>query len=526
MPRLMFLTGMLLMAASIPLSVFGMSLAQFIMIGAWLLERNYKTRFRLFYSNKGALLWCGFYGLHLLGSLWSSDTAYLVNDLRIKLPLLLLPFLMSSYPELIRQHYRLLFKVFVIATAISTLISTGVWLEIIPHENDITDIRQISVFISHIRLSLCVVFSFFLLLWFTKRHYQKKNFLFLTADSLLTIWFIVFIFILESLTGIIILITCLFLVLIIFTFRDGYFRTGIAGLILLFFMVVLSIVYLNRLYHQTFTPFDYSVINKEEKTTLGNDYQHCFGCHEMENSTPVYIFLCEPELRDEWNKLSKLPYDSLDKKGHDLKFTLIRYLASKGLRKDALGVHALSLDDIRAIENGIANFKYTQTGSFKMRIHKTMAEWKLYRKGGNLSGSTLVQRFEYWYAGYFIFKDHWIIGTGTGDVKKAFYEKYIELNSSLDEKWRLRAHNQYLTFALTFGIFGFLYFLLTFFYPVYTFQKRPAIFLIFITISALSFLNEDTLETQAGVTFAMFFMSLFLSVKADFHPLNDDDGRI
>ncbi len=279
------------------------------------------------------------------------------------------------------------------------------------------------------------------------------------------------------------------------------------------------------MYHELYEPYDYSAINKEEKTRSGNNYHHCFDCVDMENGTPVYIYICEQELKEEWNKRSLLLYDSLDKQGHELKYTLIRYLASKGLRKDAEGVRSLTNEDVAAIENGIANVNYNRMGSLMVRIHKTLAEIRLYQSGKNPSGSSLVQRFEFWRAGWSIFKDHWLIGTGTGDVKKAFQEKYVEINSPLDERWRLRAHNQYLTFALTFGFIGFLYFLITFFYPVIAFKKRPVIFLVFIAITALSFLNEDTLETQAGVTFVMFFMSLFIAAGADFHPSDGENGK-
>lgn len=523
MPRNLFLLGMLLMAASIPLSVFGMSLAQFIMAGAWLFDRDYKTKLQLFFRNKAALLWCGLYGLHLLGSLWSSDMVYLANDLRIKLPMLLLPFLFSSFPEIIRKHYLLIFKVFVLATAASSLISAGVWLEIIPHKKEITDIRQISIFISHIRLSLCVVLSFFLLLWFIVSHFQKKNFVSIIADSLLALWFLVFLFILESMTGMIILFACLILVFAIMVFKNRKIKPALAGLAILFFLFVFACYYLFQIYKQSYQPYDYSTINKEEKTQIGNEYHHCFDCYEMENNTPVYIYICEPELRDSWNIRSTFYYDSLDRQRHELKYTLIRYLASKGLRKDAEGVRMLTKEDIAAIENGIANVNYNRMGSLMIRIHKTMAEIRLYQSGKNPSGSSFVQRFEFWRAGWSIFKDHWLIGTGTGDVRKAFHEKYIAINSPLDERWRLRAHNQYLTFALTFGIIGFIYFLFTFFYPVIAFKNRQVIFLLFMAISAFSFINEDTLETQAGVTFVMFFMSLFLSVKADFHPSINED---
>jgi 5S rRNA maturation endonuclease (ribonuclease M5) len=518
MPHLLFLTGMLLMAASIPLSEFGMSLSQFIMAGAWLLDRNYKIKLHHFFTNRAALLWCGLYGLHLLGSLWSSDMEYLLKDLRIKLPVLLLPFLFASFPEMIRKHHLIVFKTFVLATAVSTFISTGIWLEIFPYKNHITDIRQISIFISHIRLSLCVVFSFFLLLRFVSMHFHRKEYLLLAAEALLALWFVVFLFLLESLTGLFILFFCLILILFFVLLRKRLYTAALLSLVFITLSSVAGVRYLLISLKKSHVAFDISSINKDEKTKSGNPYYHCFECDETENGNPVYIYINEAELEQTWNERSKIRFNDFDRKGNQLKYTLIRYLSSKGLRKDKEGVLALNQQDIQAIENGVANVSYNKTGSLWIRIRKTIDELKLYQSGKNPSGSSLIQRLEFWKAGFSIFKDHLIFGTGTGDVQKAFHEKYIELNSPLDEKWRLRAHNQYLTFALTFGITGLIYFLITLFYPVLKFKSGDAAFLIFMAIAALSFVNEDTLETQAGVTFIMFFMSLFIAVKADFRP--------
>jgi hypothetical protein len=326
-------------------------------------------------------------------------------------------------------------------------------------------------------------------------------------------------------TGMIILFAVSFIVFVMLTFKYRYFKAGMAGTLLLLLLTVAFAFYLNHIYHKNYPSFDFTSVDKEKKTLLGNAYHHCFDCDDMENGTPVYIYICESELNEEWNKRSNLSFDSLDMKGHELKYTLIRYLASKNLKKDAEGIATLSPDDIKSIENGIANVNYNQMGSLMIRIHKTIAEWRLYRKGKNVSGSSMVQRFEFWRAGWSIFKDNWIIGTGTGDVKQAFAEKYVELNSPLSEKWRLRAHNQFLTFALTFGLPGFLLFVFTYLYPVFIFQKRTLIFIIFMAVSGMSFLNEDTLETQAGITFVMYFMSIFISVNANFHPLHEKYGR-
>ena len=87
------------------------------------------------------------------------------------------------------------------------------------------------------------------------------------------------------------------------------------------------------------------------------------------------------------------------------------------------------------------------------------------------------------------------------------------MHSLLDERWRLRSHNQYLSIAVAFGITGLLWFIFTLIYPLIR-QARSGdyLYVFFIIISILSMVTEDTLETQAGVTFFALFTCIFLFV--------------
>jgi hypothetical protein len=80
----------------------------------------------------------------------------------------------------------------------------------------------------------------------------------------------------------------------------------------------------------------------------GNLYHHDFEQGLRENGHLVYVYVCEEELRQEWNKRSEIKYDD-DLNGYILGSTLIRYLASKGYRKDSVGVSKLTSDDIELI---------------------------------------------------------------------------------------------------------------------------------------------------------------------------------
>jgi len=102
------------------------------------------------------------------------------------------------------------------------------------------------------------------------------------------------------------------------------------------------------------------------------------------------------------------------------------------------------------------------------------------------------------------------LGVGTGDIKIAFKEEYELTNSKLDLEYRNRAHNQYLTFLACFGIIGFIILLFAIYYPFLVLRSNPVLGMTFILLMSLSFLTEDTLETQAGVSLYAFFYSIII----------------
>jgi O-antigen ligase len=133
-----------------------------------------------------------------------------------------------------------------------------------------------------------------------------------------------------------------------------------------------------------------------------------------------------------------------------------------------------------------------------------------YAISGNASGISFLQRMVYWQAAISLIRRHPVLGIGTGDVKKSFYDIYEEEHSNLEPQYRNRAHNQFLTFFVSFGVAGFLLFIAVFLYPL-IFSRPGFLFSAFLLIAFLSCITEDTLETQAGVTFFAFFYGLFAS---------------
>jgi hypothetical protein len=274
---------------------------------------------------------------------------------------------------------------------------------------------------------------------------------------------------------------------------------------------LLSVAYITKSIAEFYKIEDINPEKIDKKTINGRTYHHDFKNRQLENSEYVWLYLCEEELRNEWNKISIYNYDSLDKRGQEVKYTLIRYLTSKGFRKDSAGISKLDKEDIKNVEEGLANFIYRNKTGLKPLIYNLIWQIDVYRKGGNPSGHSITQRIEYLKTAIQIIRSNFWLGVGTGDLQLSFDHQYELNDSQLSPRWRLRAHNQFITFFVAFGITGFIYCIFALVYPVFLEKKfKDYFFMMFFLIALLSMLNEDTLETHAGATFFSFFYSLFL----------------
>jgi len=270
-------------------------------------------------------------------------------------------------------------------------------------------------------------------------------------------------------------------------------------------------LYVLNIYKKYFSFIPDKNVKLEKVTALGNSYNHDTLSNVLENGHYVWRYVCEEELRETWNKRSKLNYDGKDRKGQYLKYTLIRFLSSKGYRKDADGVNKLLPDEVHSIENGIANVICNNEHSLSIRIYETIWEYENYKLTAYPNGHSLMQRLEYWKASLGIIKEHLLFGVGTGDMNIAFDQQYIKMKSPLDKKWRLRSHNQFLSITVGFGLLGLLWFLISLIFPFKEkWVRRDYFYLIFFAILVLSMMTEDTIESQAGLTFFVFFNNIFL----------------
>jgi hypothetical protein len=496
--------GMLVMVVGLPFSMFLMSISQIIIAGNWLLEGNYKEKVQRFLKNRAALLITSIFLIHVIGLIYTEDFNYALKDLRIKSPLFILSFILGSIEFHNKKKIDIILLTFCSAILLSSLYCVFKFAN-----KPVADLRQIFVFVSHIRYGLLIDVAICILFYysFRKNHfkpYHKAIFL------LASLWLFVFILISQLITGFIILIFAILIVIIVYFLLH---KNWVIKFIPLALFSVIMLFSFNKIIHDYKTlskknPYDYKSL--KDTTALGNSYVFYPFLQEYENGNYIWVFFCEKELENAWNQRSNIKYTESDLKRQPLKHTLIRFLTSLNYRKDAAGVNKLTDEQVAAIENGIVNWKYMTKYGMLARYNQTIAEIVNFSDTKNPNGSSLVQRLEYWKTAIDIIKKNFILGVGTGDVNNAFLEEYSINNSSLEPAYRHRAHNQYLEFAVTFGIVGLVCFLIALIYPVVKMKKFDFLYIAFFIIAFLSMLTEDTLETQAGISFFAFFTTFLL----------------
>lgn len=501
--KLVFLV-LILMIIAIPSSRFLMSVSQMGFGLLWILHGHYKEKWKAFIHNKAALLFTSLFLIHVVGVFYSTDLDYALKDLRTKLPILIIPFMFCGFPKIDDLKLEKLFYFFIGSVLVVSIYVTLAHFVLNEQVRDIIS-RD---FISHIRFSLNVNLAiFFLVIMRVKRaNWNLIDF----PLSLVLAWLLFFLFFLKAFTGVVVFLFLIFSLAFYFIFKSKKFWFRLVSFSLIIFGILGISWYLINFYNTYTTLEEVHVEELETRTPSGNYYYHNLEAG-TENGKYIYLYFNEKEMRAAWNNRSSVFYDSTDHKNQKIKFTLMRYLTSKDLRKDQGGVQSLSDQDVLNIENGIANVHYTEGIGIEARLMKILLEFENYKRTGNPSGHSVMQRVEYWRTSMRIIKKNFFFGVGTGDMNIAFQEEYQEMGSKLNPDSRLRTHNQYISIWVGLGLFGFIWFVFVLFYPPMITKSFYNLFyyIFFITLT-ISMLTEDTIETQAGVTFFVVFNSLFL----------------
>jgi len=503
--RYLYLLGLMTIACGLAWSNALMSIGQFILAGNWILEGKFLSKWIDFRENRTQQLLLSFWLAVLIGFLWSSNLDYAMKDARIKFPLFLLPFVIGSSAKLKINEWKVVLLVYLGTLFLLCSTSLGKYFGLIG-DAEIVDKRELSIYISHIRYGLNLLLGSILAIYYSKIFGNKLRWILLS----ISVYLFISLLLLQLYTalGIGLLIFSFYILYRIWNSKIKYIKwIGLGGtltvlLISLFFIKNIR----NDFYKQASLDYDQNILI--EQTELGNPYVHNVKDQRQENGVYLWRFVQEDELRNSWNKRSSLDFDGKDKKGNLIYHTLVRFLSSQGSKKDANGVNSLSEEEIKAIEEGIPNPYYLNHLPIQNRIYTTFFELDHYQKFGYAEGFSLGMRLEYWKTAWRIIEKNMYLGVGTGDVQDSFNLQYHLDESSLSQKNRRRAHNQFLTIWLTYGLLGFLFFVIYLFYPLR--NRLTEFYPIFFLIVVLSFLTEDTLETQAGVTFFAYFNSLYL----------------
>ena len=502
--RYIYIFSLILLGVSIPFSVFLMSVSQFLLATNWLLELDFINKWSRLKRNKPALYLIALFLLHLIWMLNSTNSSYGWHDIKIKLPLFVLALLIGSTKRLKYSELKLILNFFILAIFSSSIVSALIYYGFT--DKEITDTRQISIFISHIRLSLLVNIGIF------SAYYLGKNTIdirFRIFYALIGFWLLFFLFILNAYTGLVIFVF-VFGILLLKTVLQKNIWLKYGSILLLASLFIGAFVIGTSYYNRFKTVEDFPDLSEyNNKTFNGNKYKFNRKLKQVENGHNVYSYLCEKEIEKEWNKRSEINYQNgVNERGGELRFTLIHYLSSLGLKKDSVDFQKISDEDIQMIEKGYSNYIYKEKYSLYTKVYPILKQIHLYQETGYAEGASVAQRFEYLKIAKNIINENFWFGVGTGDVDDVFKSHYAKGESLLSEEYQHRAHNQFVTFFIAFGFFGFIASLFFMFAPIYRERKR-FLPIVFMLTAFFSMLNEDTLETQAGITFFTYFYILF-----------------
>jgi hypothetical protein len=492
--------GCLGIAAGMPWSKVPLSLSVVLLALNFLLRGDFADVYANLKRKKVFLFFLGFVAIELLSILWSQNKAQALSDLNVRAPFYALPILIAAKPLSNRKQIHWIGFTFIMACFVTSFINIGYYQQWWGNKV-YDDFRGLSLFVSHIRYGLIIVLAtVFCLAWFM----YKLPYRWLAVPLML--WFTFYTYFAQIISGYLAFAACAFViaVLYLFSIKRVAIRWGISAV-----FTTIAVIFCVWIYNSVQPePHKVKIEDLPSHTVNGNLY--CQTVSDFwENGNPVYGWYCPQELTVAWNRRSKVDYDTgITPNGEHVYNVLIRYMTSKGIPKDSLGMTKMSEEDIRNVEKGISSIRALE-GGLKARLY-TISFQLQDRTDPN--GHSLLERLEYWRAARAIMSQNWLIGVGMGDVQDEFDAFYEKDHSALHPENRHRAHQMYFTVIISAGIFAFILFLLWWFAQItVAWRLKSLSWLCFIAIAMTSFLIEDTLETQLGGMFVSFFFGLFIA---------------
>ena len=498
----------------LPWSTAFLSIAQMLLAANWLLEglvrKDLGGRFKRAFTSLPVLVFLSFLALNGLGLLWTEDMEWGLDLCRILAPVVVFGVILGGSPRLRENELRTI----LLLGAWSVVASTFACVFLAPPD---ADYRALSHFISHIRLALLLAFAAVVF----GVYYTQASIIWKGLHIAAAIWCWTFIGKLGSLQASAMLVIIL-AVLLWHEAARWSLRWRLATRATLVLVPTLALGWLAVEITARYRLPDQTLDAKAEVTAGGERYDHDLTNPQTENGQHVWTYVAWGELARTWESRSQTPFNANDRHGDPLYGTLARYLTSKGLRKDSVAVMSLTVAEVTAIEEGTATVP-GQGSRLRARFEEVMMEWERYRAYGDANGHSVTMRMEFLKAGWAIAKDHWVVGVGTGDTRPAFAAQYERMHSTLLPEWRLRAHNEYLTLFISFGVFGLLWSLFSRWWPAWKVGAwRDPLFIAWAILFFGSCLTDDTVETQAGATFfALYYAMLVFAAPQRRDVLNE-----
>lgn len=456
----------------------------------WTLWQGHRPGFRQGlggWALVGLVLWTG------CSAMWSMDVAGALQDVRVKLPLLVAGLAWwagSTRSNAVRIDVPLVLRcaAFSAMLASCTLVVWDV-LEGAPYGG-----RSASRFISHIRFGLWWAV---LLPWVT--HHLSRGWAWMATITALLTWTWT-----ESLTGLVAgVVTSAWWAPALWAVHlherspswpeDRRVGRRLLGLSFVGGALVLGVLSALPTAHP-------DADELPVRSSAGEAYVHFPERRVTENGHFIWTHVAWGELASGWKQRSDADFDTVQPR-------LIRFLTSKGLTKDAEGVADLTDAEVEAIESGYASVVAWRGVGWARRWNRVKFNWGQWLDGRLTGDASLLARSVYQQTAVWAIADgtragQVLFGTGSGDAQGAMQQAYETHRPDWPAEFRYRPHQQYLSLMLGLGLVGLALWIMALMQGWTMSRAWPAILVL-----ALSGLTEDTLQTQAGVTLALWCLA-------------------
>ena len=505
-----FYAALILFMVSLPFSEALISISGVLLLLTSFFNRKHRSDLFTLAQQKELLLFSSIYLVYLLGLLFTDDRQWALYDLQKNIPFLIIPLSFLIAKPLTKAQLDNLLKIFVVSVIVSAFITMVDFY--LKDETSVLSAQEFG-FIHHIRFSMQLVFSWIILAVFLYLNWTRAGRLLKLAALAMMLFLVLFLLWHQSLTGLFSFLGTTMVGLLLLTVQLKSLVKKRVAMALLFLIVLLPAAYLYYAVNRYYDVDKFVYEELDTTTRNGNPYRHDLGDQRIENGHWVGLYWNEQEMKAAWNERANLKYDDSDQHGHRVKQTLVRYLTSRDLRKDAEGVNRLTETDIDNIEAGISNYLLARKGfSLYPRIYVSIWEIDTYLKTGHANHKSLAQRIEYTKAALSIIQEHFWFGVGTGNWKQAYHDAYQQNQSQMDPAQYADAHNQYLNYMVKFGLVGLIWILFAILYPVVvTKSYRDPVFFLFLISLFLANFGDSNFETHVGSSFFVLFYCMFVA---------------